>query len=600
MPWTRDSKKKFRLGGIFLAISVCLVAGYLVRDPLSEYGRGLRAKYNLGKAEQALESDTEEEWKVAYQHALVARQLNPQSVEALRVLVDASFKTNSLRTLGYASALFLNENSNEEDKLYVLSILLQSRDHVGFVRLYNLIRPEVREKKDFVLVRVQFLIDRNAHESARKILETEVEGNRDRQFLLMLASLLVNPSASQKDKEEGQRLIAELASSENSDGIARTAFELLGYISLNEVNPEIFGDLGARIAKQENKSPGELLAAASLAIASAKDEKTREEIINHAIIQHGDIAPTRLASWLQRMGNNSGLLDFLTEERCSTDPALFQQRYSALLSVNRLDEAEEWLSNPPQSVDSISIWLAKAQLSRLRKQRSEENNAWEQAFQVAQNTGSRNEYLRIFEVASQSNRIDLATRALLKAPSQQTGIIPPAADLVGPMVFLTIENRLEDLRFLTEALVAREPNNVHLMNNLIYLNILLGDKIEESLKLADDLLSRNPRSLSLRTTTALGKILEGNPKQAYEVLTVDEEVWKTATTADRAIRSLVLGANGDPAAAAAEWSEVDFEDLTEAEKLLFAPHPGESFPRYPRDLPEDADAPREPDAPDSE
>src|SRR5690606_95227 len=151
--------------------------------------------------------------------------------------------------------------------LFVLSILQQAEDHVGFVRLYNLLPKETRQDRDFVILRVQFLIKRNAFDSAKEILEAEIGKKRDRQHLLLLASLLVQPSASQEELERRQRLIEELANVDNADEIARTAFQLLGFIDPSRIQPELLGDLGLRVSKADTGTPAEYLAAASLALA---------------------------------------------------------------------------------------------------------------------------------------------------------------------------------------------------------------------------------------------------------------------------------------------------------------------------------------------
>lgn len=570
MPWTRDKKKKFRLSAILLLPLLGATGIYLLRDPIADLTRSWRSAHNLSRAKEAMEA--EEEWEKAYQLALVARQLNPTSVEALRVLVDASFKTRSIRTLDYANALFLNPQATDEDKLMVLGILQQVGDHVGFVRLYNILPRETRQEKGFVAVRVQFLIQRNAFEAAREILEAELAQGRDRQFLLMLASLLIQPSSSEADIHRGQEMIRELAASEDSDEIARTAFQLLGYIRPDRIDASLFGNLGVRNDLSSNGSIAEYIAAANLALAAARDPEAKEAIIEKAIQEQGSIAPAQLAQWLQRVGESADILSFLTEERCAASPELYQQRFLALIRAGRIDEADEWLDNPPRGIESINIWLARAQLSRAKEERAEENNAWEQAFQVAEVTSDRNEFLRIFEVASRTDRIDLATRALLKAPTHPTGILPPAADLVAPMVFLTKNERIEDLRFLTEALVAREPDNVILLNNLIYLNLILDDNFATSMETARTLIEANPGILSLQTTYAMGFLLKDEAPKALEVLPPgDSLAWETATSADRAIRARTLELCGFNEQAVEAWKTVKLDELTEIERKLFFP-----------------------------
>lgn len=576
MPWIRDRKKTIRLAGLCAIPLAGAAALYWLRDPIAEHTRSWRSAHNL---RQANSHGEEAEWDKAYQHALVARQLNPQSIEALRVLVKASFNSRSVRTLDYANALFLNPKSTREDKLFVLGILQQAEDHVGFVRLYNLLPKETRQDRDFVILRVQFLIKRNAFDSAKEILEAEIGKKRDRQHLLLLASLLVQPTASQEELERGQRLIEELANVDNADEIARTAFQLLGFIDPSRIQPELLGDLGLRISTKDAGTPAEYLAAASLALAASKSPTDRRAIIEQAIEAQRGIAPGQLAAWLTQIGHDEDILEFLTEERGLSSPELYQQRFLALIRIGKVEEAEAWLAQPPHGVEAINIWLARAQLSRLKQEKTAESNAWEQAFQVAETTAHRNEYLRIFEVASKAERVDLATRALLKAPSHPTGILPPAADAVAPMIHLTESNRLEDLLYLTEALAAREPDNALLVNNLVYLNLLLGRKLDASVAQATQLVDRLPESLSLRTTLALGLLLKEDPAGALSTLPPAEaEVWKRASAADRAIRALVLEKMGRTDEAKAVRDEVVLEDLTAVERRLLFPEKKDAPP----------------------
>lgn len=570
MPWTRDRKKSLR---IVFVLAIFLAGGaaiYLLREPFAESTRSWRSDRNLSKAKKAL--GNKDEWDKAYELALVARQLNPASIEALRVLVDASFRSRSVRTLDYANVLFLSPEATESDQLSVLLIMHEARDHIGFVRLYNLLSDETRQLPDFVTLRARFLISRNAYEAARKLLEANISENRDRQHLLLLASLLVQPSSSPEDLKRGQQIIRELSDSDDPDQLARAAFKLLGFIDPERIDSSLLGDLGRSSTQGDRFSSNEFIAAANLALASTQSTEERQRIVDETIEKFGSRSPQQIAAWLDLIGESDRILEFLTEEKCLASPQLYEQRFLALIRSGEVDRAEEWLETPPPGIRSINIWLARAQLSRAKSQQSEENNAWEQAFQVAQVTSDRNEYLRIFEVASLNGRIDLATRALLKAPTHQNGIIPPAADLVKPMIFLTENKRLQDLRFLTEALAVREPDNLMLLNNLLYLNLILGDKVEPATQSAARLVEKNPGLLPLRTTCAMGHLILGNPTAALEVLPpFDSPAWETATSADKAILACSLERAGDTEKSVAAWETVKMEELSEEEMRIFFP-----------------------------
>src|SRR6056297_2300123 len=135
MPWTRDNKKSLRIAGVFAGVVAAALTIYFLREPIAASTRSWRSAHSLSKAKKAL--GNEEAFGTAFELALVARQLNPESIEAPRVLVDAAFKSRSVRTLEYANALFLSPKANEEDRLLVLQIMHEARDHIGFVRLYN-------------------------------------------------------------------------------------------------------------------------------------------------------------------------------------------------------------------------------------------------------------------------------------------------------------------------------------------------------------------------------------------------------------------------------------------------------------------------------
>jgi len=580
MPWTRDRKKKYRILLVILIpfLGACIL--FLLRDPLAASTRGWRSHQQLSKAKRAMER--EDEWKKAFHHALVARQLNPQSIDALRILMEAAYQARETRTLFYAEALFSSPQSTTADKLRVLQLLQEVEDHVGFVRLYNLLPREIRGSKEFVLVRARFLIERNANDAAKALLEGEIENAREREYLLMLASLLLQPNRSDEEFERGQELIAELASSEDSDEIAEVAFQLLGAIDPQRIDTSVLGDLGARAIRLGNNTAADYIAAANLAIATARRPESRREIIEEAIATQGQLAPAQLAAWLRRIGESDEVLSFLTPEKCREIPELYQERFHALIESGRIDEASEWLRSPPIGLETINIWLARAQLNRMQEKRAEENNAWEQAFQVAEVTAHRNEYLRIFDVAQNSGRVDLATRAILKAPSHPNGIMPPASDAVRPMVYLSRNDRLEDLRFLTEALVAREPDNEILVNNLIYLNFLLGDNLDASMQSIENLVEEYPEKLSFRTTWAIGLLLAGQDRAALEALPGNSRDWASATSADHAIRALALERNGESQRAESSRKRVDRSELNQAEIEVFFGSAEKTPPANPR------------------
>ena len=137
---------------------------------------------------------------------------------------------------------------------------------------------------------------------------------------------------------------------------------------------------------------------------------------------------------------------------------------------------------------------------------------------------------------------------------------------------LRIAQKRGDVGMLCETLKTmreRWPQDDSVKNDLVYVNLLMGRQVDESMAAAKELVARSPTSLAHRTTLALAAIRKNDGTGAlavYKGLSISVGSGRPGTPCR--VRQAALGVNGRTDEAKAEVSSLRWEELRPEEREL--------------------------------
>lgn len=542
------------------------VTAYVFRSNVKAKLGTWRAEDHVKQAKRLAEQGN---WAQSFQLALAAHKLNPASLEALRVLFPAATKTNFPDTANIAGAIFMHAGSSFEEKLNLLSYLDLSRNDRHFTGLFGQLDETQRQHPDAQFLMIRFLLTRGGLDQARKMLDAYFAGGgQEKRFQGLRARLLL--FGKPEEREEGQKLVAALM--QDADGVAQQAFGLLWDLSPNLLKPELFpAGIDQWVDKLPNAGAREKLIAAQFQLAaSLQNPEKQEAIFRQAVAGFGVSDPETLCNWLMRFQKFDLILGVVDEEKGRSSVALFDHRMRALTAVQGPEAAESWLNTPLPDASPLQIWLSRAKLARLRKDRLQEQKCWKYALSVAEVDETSRQFLPIFRTAMQMRELDIACRALLAAAPHPKATFPASLEIQPIIDYLYGKDRLKDLSVISQRILKDEPGNPVLLNNLIYISLVLDTPLEDSVSIARDLVEKHPRILGLRTTLALALCRERKSSEALPVLQSSDADWDMASPADLTIYALVLEDAGQTDKAEEIRRKIDRNNLTGTERRSFS------------------------------
>lgn len=157
------------------------------------------------------------------------------------------------------------------------------------------------------------------------------------------------------------------------------------------------------------------------------------------------------------------------------------------------------------------------------------------------------------------------------------GILPPSSEIAWLTQYLIDNDRPDDLLTVSTRLLGSEQNNPILLNNAIYLSLIMGRGVSEGghsriVEISESLAKRHPGVLGIRTTLALAYMEAGRHEEAKAVFRPEEFSgigWQKFGPSDRAIFAVVLEANGFSGHALNVKQRVSWSEMLEVERAFF-------------------------------
>ena len=347
-----------------------------------------------------------------------------------------------------------------------------------------------------------------------------------------LAEVLAQ-STDAADQAEARKILWELAARPNV--YKKAAVEALG------AAPELTTDERKRLLQElmalTPKTAKDDLLAADMRVQLQPDQAARiyrEEVERWRNGQSQELLD--LARWLNAHQQPELVLSTFPVERTLEDNQLLLARLDALATLQRWNDIDGVLNRTDVTLDPSVIESFRARTALERNANLDAEVHWNHAISLA---GSDPYKLRFVANFAEQSR---ATAAALKAYAQLARF-PEHADFAyrGTQRMSQRSGDTAAQRAAMSKISARAPEDPNAADQLAYLNLLLGEDVDQNFAVAKKLAEQYPNRLSYRVTTALGYLRQHDPASALAQFKGPVSIdWKRTLPAWRAVYAAAL------------------------------------------------------------
>ena len=243
-----------------------------------------------------------------------------------------------------------------------------------------------------------------------------------------------------------------------------------------------------------------------------------------------------LARWLNAHQQPELVLSTFPIERTLEDNQLLLARLDALATLQRWNDIDGVLNRTDVTLDPSVIESFRARTALERNANLDAEVHWNHAISLAAGDPYKLRFVANF--AEQSR----ATAAALKA-YEQLARFPEHADFAyrGTQRVSQRSGDTAVQRTAMSKISARAPEDPNAADQLAYLNLLLGEDVDQNFAVAKKLAEQYPSRLSYRVTTALGYLRQHDPASAMAQFKGPVSIdWKRTLPAWRAVYAAAL------------------------------------------------------------
>jgi len=347
-----------------------------------------------------------------------------------------------------------------------------------------------------------------------------------------LAEVLAQ-STDAADQAEARKILWELA--------ARPIVYKKAAVEALAAAPELTTDERKRLLQELTaltpKTAKDDLLAADMRIQLQPDEAARvyrEEVERWRNGQSQELLD--LARWLNAHQQPELVLSTFPIERTLEDNQLLLARLDALATLQRWNDIDGVLNRTDVTLDPSVIESFRARTALERNANLDAEVHWNHAISLAASDPYKLRFVANF--AEQSR----ATAAALKA-YEQLARFPEHADFAyrGTQRVSQRSGDTAVQRTAMSKISARAPEDPNAADQLAYLNLLLGEDVDQNFAVAKKIAEQYPSRLSYRVTTALGYLRQHDPASAMAQFKGPVSIdWKRTLPAWRAVYAAAL------------------------------------------------------------
>jgi tetratricopeptide (TPR) repeat protein len=553
----RHARLKGRLAlGLGLLVLLMLIG--MASLPAYRALKRWRADQLMNGAEKSVERGSLVE---AYQSARSAYGLDPNNLRALRMLAEMYEGTGAREALAYRRSVAESAGATGQDRAAYLRVLIRAgRLDLAdeFVR-----KMGVTGRADPVVAALiaDLLRMRGQPEEARAVEDlaaaSSVLGEKTTAELIQARGRLESPDPAERAQAratllrigaskvpEARDALRILAAA--PDRTEKETREIIRLLEANPLNPAADFFLAKTLTLELRPDWRGAVLEEARKLWSGGTEEQR----------------TALAEFLMRHGDAEGVLDLPVTRQGRA----FLLRLDALARLGRWPTIREELvlaSAEKNALDPFFIEVFQARVAQEMREISMADVRWKQAMSKAAGNPQKLEFLANF--AEKSGNLPMAAEAY------RSMVKFPAAAVPGYLGLIRIAEKRADVRQLRDVIgeLSRQlPEDPAPKNDLAYLNLLLNDRIDDSLQISRDLVSALPDRAAYRTTLALAYLRKNESQKALAAYDETKIDWSAALPGWQAVRAAVLAANGQEEEARRLAASINWDRLKPQERDL--------------------------------
>lgn len=292
----------------------------------------------------------------------------------------------------------------------------------------------------------------------------------------------------------------------------------------------------------------------------------RREIIDQAVAKYGKSTGATLVElgrWLRRNNELNRALELIPLETAYTSQDLFTIHLDSLAGLDRWADVEKALDSTRVPIDQFYVSLYQVRVAIELKRNELVPVAWSLAHRRA---GENPRF--VSTLAEYAEKIGAPEEAA-KAWRRLIELTPN-----NKAAYLALIRALEqvghtrDLRDVLKLMGERFPDEVAIRNDLAYLNLLLGEDLNTSAQMAEQLARGTPTMLAYRVTLALAYLRASKPGDAKAILSNINVDWDSVAPGWRAVYAAVLADTGDADSAKRVAQKIPTKALRPEERFL--------------------------------
>jgi len=518
-----------RRGRWWILLTASVLAVIVAGTIAYRWFKGQRAERFAAAGEALVAAD---KWNDAAVQYRVALQLDPSNYHGLSGAARLASKAERPEALElWQKVLALPQCTIRDREDYAELLIKTNRLNLA----EKVIDPLLKDNPDTKALQLAARYSRKIGDNVKASEYLRVASKRtpdDDAPRFQLAEVLAQ-STDAADQAEARKILWELA--------ARPIVYKKAAVEALAAAPELTTDERKRLLQELTaltpKTAKDDLLAADMRIQLQPDEAARvyrEEVERWRNGQSQELLD--LARWLNAHQQPELVLSTFPIERTLEDNQLLLARLDALATLQRWNDIDGVLNRTDVTLDPSVIESFRARTALERNANLDAEVHWNHAISLAASDPYKLRFVANF--AEQSR----ATAAALKA-YEQLARFPEHADFAyrGTQRVSQRSGDTAAQRTAMSKISARAPEDPNAADQLAYLNLLLGEDVDQNFAVAKKIAEQYPSRLSYRVTTALGYLRQHDPASAMAQFKGPVSIdWKRTLPAWRAVYAAAL------------------------------------------------------------
>ncbi len=539
-----------------IILIVLVIVGFGAR-PLYHFLKSRRADQFAASANKLVQAG---KWNDAAKQFHAALQLDPLNYAALAGAARLASRADRPEATGLWEQVIKSPRSTTEDRQEYASLLIKN-DHLDAAE--KIVDPMLQSNPDSKTLELAARYAQKIGDIEKAVQFARLAANRapnDESVEFRLAEILAL-STKPEEQAEARKILWTLV--DNGGAFKTSAIESLA------AAPGLPGAEQAKALHElEQMTPKTLrddLLAADLRIQAQPDDASRiydGEVDRWRGSKVGDLVD--LARWLNAHQQPERVLALVPIEQALQNNQLLLTRLDALAGLQRWTDIDDTLTRPDLTLDPSVIESFRARAAQERGAVLDAEVHWNHAISLAGTDGGKLRFVATFAEQSRANASALkAYEQLARFPTEARAALEGSE---------RISQRTGDAgvqRAAAQKIATAAPEDPNAANQLIYLNLLLGDDIESNFVLAKNMAEKYPNRLAYRVTAALGFLRKHDAGSALAQFNAPVAIdWKQTQPSWRAVYAATLLANDKQDEAQQMIATIPLDRLNPQERAL--------------------------------